>query len=176
MRIVVKSRIPEVKQRTQKALQQRLTEAAGNFRAHLKDVLESGLLPINADTGALSESLYITTPRGSDYDLRLGRAMAEYLSGASRWRDAVREHVSPDAYTAKHFLERVAPESVLEMRGRSAAVSVGTMLAWGAWWELGHSNVFTGNDEPARAWLQQTAEEWAQEHLKGYFRDLLPDR
>src|SRR5690606_25354725 len=106
------------------------------------------------------------------YAARMGAAAAAYVSGASKWEDAVRATVDGTAYSPQHFTERVAPEEPLPGNA-SAAVAVGTMLAWGLWWELGHYNVFTDKDEPARAWLQTTAETWTRANLESYFADLV---
>lgn len=173
MKTVLRSRIRQVKRQANRELQKRLERAANDFREHLAEQLNSGALPIQSDTRALAESLFVQTPAKSDYAARLGAASAAYLSGASKWEDAVRATVDGTAYSPEHFTERVAPEEPLSQGSANAAAAIGTMLAWGLWWELGHHNIFTDKDEPARAWMQTTAEAWAHANLESYFADLI---
>lgn len=173
MKTVLTSRIPKVKREVAKELQKRLASAARDCRKYVADQLDSGALPIHSDTHALAKSLFVQTPTGSDYATRLGAAAAAYISGASKWQDAVRDAVDGTAYSPEHFAERVAPEEPLNKGNATAAAAVGTMLAWGLWWELGHKNIFTTKDEPARAWLETTATAWVMANLEGYFANLV---
>ncbi len=172
MKVIVKSRIPQVKRQVAKELQKRLTKAASDCRKHVAQQLDSGSLPINSDTHALAKSLFVQSPTTSDYAARLGAAATAYVSGAAKWQDAVRKSVDGTAYSAAHFGDRVAPEEPLPQGTATAAVAIGTMLAYGLWWELGHKNAFTGKDEPARAWLEGTVMAWTLTNLEGYFLNL----
>lgn len=165
------NRIPQVRTLIKKRLQERLTAAMNEMREELRTALESGYLPIQSDTGALAESLYVESPGHSDYSERLNAARDNYLSGESRWADAVRELLTSEAYTDEHFRARVAREESLP-GSDNAEASVATMLAWGAWWELGHENEFTQRFEQ-RPWMLPLCQNFFEKRFYAFFDDLL---
>lgn len=167
------SRIPAVKRAIRREAQNRLGLGTDGLREHLKAELSSGALPIQSDTGALAESLFIQTPRGSDYDLRLGAAALRYLNDTGRWFVPVREHVDPGAYEKAHFGERVAQEEALPDMGGAPRTVLATMLGYGLWWQQGHWNWLTQQEEAPRDWFVGPALAWSRRELAAYFRDLI---
>ena len=168
---IVANRFPQLRREIPRALEARLKEAAVDLRDTIRDELKSGALPIQSDTGALADSLSVQSSDGtSDIAVRMGKAKADYVSGSSRYGDAVKALVTGAAYTSGHFNERTASEDALP---DGIAASVLTLLAWGLWWEMGHNNVFTGKSETPRAWMEPITQRWAMAELEKHFVDLL---
>ena len=158
-------------ERIEAALVERLHKAAKEYRAQIKLALESGAHGIQNDTKALAESIYVSTPHGSDYDERLRAAAAAYLTNPSKWKELVQQYVTPSAYTAEHFQERVIGESPLP-DSEMAIAAVSTMLAYGTFWEFGHSNVLTGKYEH-RTWMGPEADAFKVSGWEACFHNLL---
>jgi hypothetical protein len=149
-----------------------LAQCARELRDELKKALDMGALPIQSDTHALADSLYVKTKHGSDYEAHLAAAAAAYMGNESQWRGAIRQTVTPDAYTAGHFAERVAPEEPLKVKQNASRAAVATMLAYGTFWQYGHHNQFT-NREEHRPWMDQMAYDWAFKNMAQHFYGLL---
>lgn len=149
-----------------------IEKAAEELRVELQKALDMGALPIQSDTRALAESLYVQSVRGSDYDARVMAAAVAYLSDESKWVEPVRAKVTPYAYEKVHFGERVSEEEPLPQTASVARAAVATMLAYGAFWEFGHHNVFTEREEH-RPWMGKRATEWAFEKMAQHFYNLL---
>lgn len=172
---LVRNRIPQLRQEFPKRLQARLTEAMHDLRSTMADDLKGGSLPINSDTMTLAESLAVQTkgPLGeaSDAKARMQAAKSAYLNNPSRWAEAVRAYVTPEAYTDAHFSEREANEEPLPT---TADIMASVLTLWwvGFLWENGHNNVFTGRYEQ-RAWLRPGAIAWAAGNLEKFFANIL---
>lgn len=161
-----------VKREIRRNAQPRMTIAADALRDALAEALDSGALPIQSDTGALSLSLSVQTPQGSDSDARIRRAATAYLSNPSRWMQPVREHVTPFAYEKDHFSNRVAPEEPLPAMNGFPRAKVYTRLTYGYWWYAGHNNVLTGRYEQ-RDWITPFSYSWLGANLAQHFQALI---
>jgi hypothetical protein len=168
--MIIKMNTTAVLKAIRVAAQPRLDIMADELRNHLAAELDGGSLPIHSDTMALSTSLSVQTPQGSDSDIRTSAARAQYLA-EGRHTAAVRLNVTQKAYTAPHFDERVAPEEIL--LGSGVRARVFTRLAYGAWWFFGHDNVFTKRYETPRDWIERPAIEFAAAKAHTYFMGLV---
>lgn len=150
---------------TYHAMREVYAESHENGAATLRGVLHASLQGgegLNSDSDALAESLFVQTPKESDYFERREAARSAYLRGASHWRGVVREVLSSFAYTEEHFNERAMSEEELPS---GALAAVATMLAYGWWWQMGHFNVLIEQWE-RRSWFIQPVEQWAQSGLE----------
>lgn len=171
--VFVSNQFPQVKRKVRDELQNRLVIAGSALVLQLQDGLNSGALPIESDTQALAQSLFVQTPKESDFNKALRRAEVAYLNNVGRWFQPVREQVTPEAYEKLHFQQRIGQEEALPLLNNNPRVGVGTMLAYGYWWYMGHYNVFTERDESPRDWIEVPSLNWAQSNLSGYFVQLL---
>ncbi len=162
-----------VRQRLPEVIQDRQINAMQGLRAFMQGGMEkSG--PIHNDTGALSEGLYIKSARGSDYETRRASAQSAYVGSDSKWRDAVRMLVSPDAYSAAHFAERAADEAEIENDDDDIVTMLACMMAYGYWWQYGHENRFTKKWEQ-RSWFIEPIAQWWPLQAERYFANIEND-
>lgn len=128
-------------------IQDRINKLAEEFRRALIAAIDTGQYGLGTDTGTYIEAIFIQTPFGSDYDERVRAAGQAYLNNPSMWAEPVQEKVDPDAYSQRHFDERVAPEEPLPVERGVAIARVATFWAVAHFWEFGHNNRFTERHE-----------------------------
>lgn len=170
MKVTVKLNTAPALKAIRAQMQPRMTIAADEMRNALAASLDAGDLPIHSDTMALSKSLSVMTPQGSDGAERLADAATAYMAGGHHTA-GVRRFVTAYAYTDEHFNDRVAPEEPLLPGGVQAKVF--TSLSYGYYWFIGHNNVYTGRDEAPRDWIMPFATAWATENMTRYFEAVL---
>lgn len=169
---ILRNRVPAVRANLEREAKVRVGRAAHALRDAMRADLDGGKLPLGPDTGALSASLFVQEEAGSDYGASAARAQSAYVGGG-RWQEPVREHVSPEAYTAAHFQARLGPEEPLPAPGpHRAFAGVATALAYGGWWQWGHFNAFTRRDEGPRDWFAGPSEAWLRANLARQFARL----
>lgn len=152
---VISDRTQLCKRVVRQRLQAQTNELADELRKSLADALNSGLLPISTETGALARSLSVQTPTGSDADERTSDAGSLYLT----------------KYPAAHFAERVATEEPLPALAGHPRAAVGTLLAYGKWWEVGSSD--GQRQYGPRPWMLWYALNWLEENYEAAYADLL---
>jgi hypothetical protein len=149
----------------EKAAQECAQEAAYGLRDTLRDSI-GGEGPLNSDTGALREGLYVQHREGDDFAERRSAAQSAYTDEGGMWPDIVREHITEQAYTPDHFEERAASD--VEPLPLDALAAVCEMMAYGWFWQMGHFNVLTENWEQ-RSWFIEPVMRWFQAEAETYF-------
>lgn len=167
--VVVSNRFGELAARVPVICQTRLYEAATELRSQLREGLGDGSLPIQADTGALSESLSIQTKsragETSDVVERIAAAAEAYVTNPTKY--------DPKLQTVANFERAVAEPEELPDAGAGAVAAVLTLLVWGWAWENGHYNLFTRTEEH-RPWMFPVASRF-EAQLGGHYLELFKE-
>lgn len=159
VRAQVRAKLPEL-------LQRRMDRSGNGLRETLRNALESGQ-QLHDDTQTTSNSIYVQSRNGSDYDSCREKAQEAYLNNESLYREEVRRVLDPEAYTEEHFNERAAPEEPLP-DDLEIVTGVATFFAIATLWQMGHDNKFTGRYEQ-RSWFSEPLLRWASAEWEQYF-------
>src|ERR1017187_8963999 len=159
MKTQFQSRFPQVRIQVHRQLEGMTTEAAKGLRDSLAAALNDGALPIQSDTKALAASLYVKSTGMNDYEERLAEAHLAYVGSPSKHAAGVQAMLTPAAYSDEHFAERVQPDEPRPEKPGTVVAAVCTMLAYGLFWEMGHSNLYTKREEH-RPWMLPLAAVW----------------
>lgn len=136
------------------------------MRDFIARALDAGSEGLHSDTHALARSLYVQATGRDDYDIAVGEARSAFLANPSRFgRQGASKRTSAnfEALKANHETLKKKPHHTLAL--------VATMLAYGEWWEHGHNNHFTRNENDKRPWMLPAVLEWAPQ-LRGFYENL----
>lgn len=154
--VIVRNRIPQVRVQLKERTQERTERATKKLREALQRSL-AGSGPLDNDTVAMSEGLYIETPTGGDFDERKGAAKSAFLTNPSRYGSNRNE---------EDFNDLAGEEEKLDAAVDHAVAAILCLMLYGSFWELGHE----GGHRP---WMSKVVFGWAQRHMAACYKNLL---
>ena len=160
--VIERNLLPQLLNRLPDAVQNRTTLAMEGGRGAARGALADGNRPHN-DTMALSDGIVLSTPGESDEAERRSEAQNAYLDG----RDGAKARAQFEALCG-HALQ-LAKTGEFE-----ALAALSVLMAYGALWENGHNNLFTGQYEHA-PWFAQAIYGWAVNGLASAYDGVIEE-
>ena len=150
--VIERNLLPQMLSRLPDAVQKRTTLAMEGGRGAARGALADGNRPHN-DSMALSNGIVLSTPGESDEQERRSDAQSAYLEE----RDGAKARAQFQALCGQALQLAKAGEF-------EGLASLSVLMAFGAFWENGHDNLFTGKYEHA-PWFAQAIYFWAVHNL-----------
>ena len=160
--VIERNLLPQLLNRLPDAVQKRTELAMEGGRGAARGALADGNRPQN-DTMAMANGIVLSTPGESDEAQRRSDAQSAYLNG----REGAKARAQFQALCG-HALQ-LAKAGQFE-----ALASLSVLMAYGAFWETGHNNLFTGQYEHA-PWFAQAIYSWAVNGLASAYDGVIEE-